>query len=80
MTQHISPVQMSVWTLCIWNTRKFKDFYEEHGYAVFVGTYGLYPVDLVRSIKVSTKYDFRLAELYLKSKRVSDEYKAEYYE
>jgi CMP-N,N'-diacetyllegionaminic acid synthase len=40
MTQHISPIQLCAWTVCIWNTRKFKNFYEEHGYAVFVGILG----------------------------------------
>ena len=80
MTQSLSPIQLSAWTVCIWNAKKFKAHFEEKGFAVFVGKYGLYPFDPIRSLKVSTESDFRLAELYIKSLDLQTENKIEYYE
>lgn len=80
MTQTLTPVQLCAWTVCIWNAKKFKEYYEKNNYAVFVGKYGLYPFDPLRSIKISTEEDFRLAELYLKAKQVNSNEKIEYYE
>lgn len=80
MTQDLLPIQLCAWTVCIWNAKKFKAYYEEHNYAVFVGNYGLYPFDPVRSIKVSSEEDFILAELYLKSKKDNNIDKILYYE
>lgn len=80
MTQTLTPVQLCAWTVCIWNAKKFKEYYEKNNYAVFVGKYGLYPFDPLRSIKISTEEDFRLAELYLKAKDVNSNEKIEYYE
>lgn len=80
MTQNLKPVQLCAWTVCIWNAKKFIEHYEQHGYAVFVGNYGLYPFDPVRSIKVSTEEDFKLAELYLSAKSANADVTPEYYE
>ncbi len=80
MTQSLSPIQLSAWTVCIWNAKEFKAHFEENGFAVFVGKYGLYPFDPIRSLKVSTESDFRLAELYIKSLDLQTENKIEYYE
>jgi len=71
MTQDLEPIQLSAWTVCIWNAKKFKVHFEKYGYAVFIGKYGLYPFDPIRSIKVSTEEDFILAELYLKAKQTN---------
>jgi len=79
MTQNLDPVQLCAWTVCIWNAKKFIEFYKENGFAVFVGNYGLYPFDPIRSLKISTETDFQLAELYLKSKNSIAE-GVEYYE
>lgn len=80
MTQNLIPVQLCAWTVCIWNAAKFKAHYEKHNYAVFVGNYGLYPFDPIRSIKVSTEEDFILAELYIKSKLSNKTENVAYYE
>ena len=53
---------------------------KKNGFAVFVGKYGLYPFDLIRSLKVSTEHDFRLAELYIKSRELTKDNKIAYYE
>ncbi|WDF79153.1 hypothetical protein PQ469_03945 [Mucilaginibacter sp. KACC 22773] len=80
MTQSLVPIQLCAWTVCIWNAKKFKEHYEKHNYAVFVGNYGLYPFDPIRSIKVSSEEDFILAELYLKSKLSDKSKEIAYYE
>ncbi len=68
MTQHLKPIQLCAWTVCIWNAKKFMEFYKKNGFAVFVGNYGLYPFDPIRSLKISTENDFKLAELYISSR------------
>jgi len=80
MTQNLFPIQLAAWTVCIWNAKKFKEHYEKNGFAVFVGKYGLYPFDPIRSLKVSTEHDFKLAELYIKSREITNNSKIEYYE
>ncbi len=80
MTQFLDPVQLCAWTVCIWNARKFKEHYEKHGYAVFIGNYALYPFDPIRSIKVSSEEDFILAELYILAKQSENNKNIEYYE
>ena len=80
MTQNLFPIQLSAWTVCIWNAEKFKEHFEKHGYAVFIGNYGLYPFDPIRSIKVSSEEDFILAELYLNAKQTINKLNIEYYE
>lgn len=80
MTQNLSPIQLAAWTVCIWNAKKFKEHFEKNGFAVFIGKYGLYPFDLIRSLKVSTEHDFKLAELYIKSRDLKNDNNIEYYE
>ena len=69
MTQNLNPIQLCAWTVCIWNAKKFIEYYEKNGFAVFVGNYGLYSFDRLRSLKVSTEEEFQIAELYLKLKK-----------
>lgn len=80
MTQNLNPIQLAAWTVCIWNAAKFKTHFEKNGFAVFVGKYGLYPFDPIRSLKVSTEHDFKLAELYIKSRNLDINTNIEYYE
>lgn len=80
MTQNLYPIQLAAWTVCIWNAKKFKEHFKKYGFAVFVGKYGLYPFDPIRSLKVSTEHDFKLAELYIKSRESQNNNKIEYYE
>lgn len=80
MTQDLEPIQVCVWTICIWKKETFIKAYEEKGYAVFSGNYGLWPIDPIKSVKVSYEEDFLMAEQLLKARKISaDGYKAEYY-
>ncbi len=67
-TQDINPVTYCNWALCIWNAEKFKQHYEQHGYALFVGNTGYYEIPFIRSLKISTEEDFNLAEILLTQK------------
>ena len=78
MTQNIDPVLLCAWTVCIWNKRKFIEKYEKDGYAVFVGNYGLYPFNQIRSLKISEEFEFQMAETILKSN--NNKIKKKYYE
>jgi len=70
MTQELDPVVLCAWTVCIWNRRKFIEKYEKDGYAVFVGNYGLFPFNPIRSLKISEEFDFQMAETILKSRNI----------
>ena len=50
-----------------WQKEIFVREYEEKGYAVFSGKVGLYPLNTLRAIKISTEKDFKLAEALLKA-------------
>jgi CMP-N-acetylneuraminic acid synthetase len=80
-TQDIAPLDICTWNICIWRKDVFIKAYEESGYAAFSGKVGLWPVDPIKSIKISYEEDFRMAEEIIKSRNHTDsEYKPEYYE
>ncbi|MFH1378785.1 MAG: acylneuraminate cytidylyltransferase family protein [bacterium] len=64
-TQDLIPVQICAWAVCIWNAHMFVESYEQNGYAVFSGKIGLYPMNILKSVKISTEEDFKLAEALL---------------
>lgn len=68
MTQKIPPIQLCCWSICIWRKKIFIKEFEEKGYAVFSGKVGLYPINPLRAIKISTEEDFQIAEAILKSR------------
>jgi len=65
-TQDINPIQICIWSVCVWKAKSFLDSYEKKGYAVFSGKLGFYPLDLLKSVKISTEKDFLLAEALLR--------------
>jgi len=65
MTQDIKPIQICVWTVCIWNRDIFIKSFEKHNHAVFSGKVGLYNFPRKRAVKISTQEDFKLAESIL---------------
>jgi len=67
-TQDIAPIQICTWSVCIWRAKTFIKSYEEKGYAVFSGKLGFYPLSFLKSIKISTEDDFKLAEALLQYK------------
>ena len=79
MTQNIDPVQVCVWTICIWRRESFIEAYERDGYAVFNGKYALWPIDPLKSIKISYEEDFLLAEQLLKARKYCSKNEIKYY-
>lgn len=69
MTQNLSPIQLCVWTVCIWRKETFLKAFNEKGHAVFHGKIGFYPIDPLRSIKISEEHDFKLAEALLRARQ-----------
>lgn len=78
MTQNLDPIQLCSWTVCLWKATTFKESYKRNGYATFSGKVGLFPFDPVRSLKISTESDFKLAEMLLSVDRGNIE-QPEYY-
>lgn len=72
MTQDLSPVQLCAWTVCIWRKKTFIESFEQKGFAVFSGKYGLYPIDPIKSIKISYEEDFRMAEMLIRARRLGE--------
>lgn len=79
MTQNLDPIQLCVWTVCIWRKSTFLKSFEERGHAVFHGKIGFYPISPMRSIKISEEHDFRLAEVILKAMNSGNELKPKYF-
>lgn len=68
MTQKIPPIQLCCWSICIWRKEMFIKEFVEKGHAVFSGKVGLYPLNPLKAIKISTEEDFQIAEAILKSR------------
>jgi len=66
MTQHIPPIRLCCWSICVWRVKTFIKSFEKNGYAVFSGKIGFFPLDPLKAIKISTEKDFKLAENLLK--------------
>ena len=65
-TQDISSIKICAWPVCVWKTDNFVKHFEDKGYAVFSGKLELYPVSLLKSLKISYEEDFKLAEKLIK--------------
>ena len=62
MTQDLKPVQICVWTISIWRRSVFLDAYRKHGYACFSGRIGFFPIEPLKSLKISYESEFQMAE------------------
>ena len=71
-TQDISPIQICVWSVCVWRAKTFLESFEKKGYAVFSGKIGFYPLSFLKSIKISTEEDFLLSEELLLYKKIGE--------
>ena len=80
MTQNIDPVQICVWSVCVWRKETFLEYYEKNGHAVFHGNVGLYPINPINAIKVSYEEDFNLVEYVLEARNAGNKSLIEYYE
>lgn len=70
-TQDLDPVQVCVWTICIWKKDTYIQAVEENGHAAFSGKVGLWPIDPLKAIKVSYEKDFVMAEQLLHARELT---------
>ncbi len=70
MSQDNEPVHICNWAVSIWDAHLFRERFMRLGYAAFGGKRRLYPLDQLRSFKISTEEDFRLVEQILFARKV----------
>jgi CMP-N-acetylneuraminic acid synthetase len=82
-TQQNDPVHICNWAVSIWDAQKFKERFNNKGFAVFGETRMLYPIHPLKAIKISTEEDFDFAEFlleWLKTKKTIKKPAAKYWE
>lgn len=73
MTQDLEPVQLCVWTVCVWRREVFLRSYERDGFAVFSGKLGFFPVEPIKALKISYESEFQMAEQLIRMRRSGGE-------
>ncbi len=61
-------VQILNWAITIWDAKAFKNRFDQLGYAVLGSKRLLYPIDHLKSFKVSEEKDFKVCEAIIKTK------------
>jgi CMP-N-acetylneuraminic acid synthetase len=79
-TQDLIPVERFVYSIMMWRTSAFAEFYRQYGYALLFGKTGFYPVDRLSAIIVKYEEDIRLCEAILKGLAESNTSPVKYYE
>ncbi len=69
-TQDLVPLYPFVYSIMMWNKKKFLNSYNKNGYAFFVGKFGTYSVDKLSSFLIKTKKDLLIANQIAKSIQV----------
>lgn len=77
-TQDLEPVQPFVYSIMMWRNRIFIDVYEKHGYALFCGKVGYYPVSKKTSLVVKTEEDLMLADYIMRAEKENKKQKIGY--
>lgn len=69
MTQNIEPVRVCAWTVCVWRKETFLESFETKGHAVFSGRVDFFPIDPLKSLKISYEPEFLMAERLIAARR-----------
>ena len=67
-TQDLQPVEEFVYTIMMWRSKKFLNFYNKNSYALICGKFLTFPVKHSSSLIIKDIFDLKLAELLIKSK------------
>ncbi len=67
-TQDLAPVQLFVYSVMMWRTATFCRTFEDKGYALLSGTFGVYPVSKATSVLIKTPEDLQMAEALLQAR------------
>jgi len=73
-TQDLNPVGFFVYSMMMWRTKTFKEFYRKRGYAVLCGKVGYYPVNRLSSFIIKREEDLKIAEYLLAGMEVRKNY------
>jgi N-acylneuraminate cytidylyltransferase/CMP-N,N'-diacetyllegionaminic acid synthase len=68
-TQEMPPIRLINWAVGIWNAKKFREYFETHGYAALFGNVEYYDLPKSRSVKINTQEDLDLAECLILLKK-----------
>lgn len=68
-TQDLTPVELFVYSVMMWRTATFRRAFEEKGYALLSGAFGVYPVSKAAAVLIKTPEDLQLAEALLQAGR-----------
>jgi len=68
-SQDNEPVYICNWAITIWDAKKYSEKYIRNGYAVFGKNRILFPIDPIKSVKISTENDFKMVEILLELQR-----------
>jgi CMP-N-acetylneuraminic acid synthetase len=71
-TQQNDPVHICNWAVSVWDARKFKERFNKKGFAVFGEKRKLYPIHLLKAIKISNEDDFAFAEFLLERLKIKE--------
>jgi CMP-N,N'-diacetyllegionaminic acid synthase len=71
-SQANAPVSICNWAVTVWNTAKFRELYRRFNGGYCGENRLLWPLDPLRSVKVSEEKDFQLAEALLRGRKQSE--------
>ena len=64
-TQDLNSVQLFVYSIMMWRTKTFQEFYKKQEYAILCGKTGYYPVSKLSTVIIKKEEDLRIAEYLL---------------
>ncbi len=67
-TQDLAPVQLFVYSVMMWRTATFCRAFQDNGYALLSGRFGVYPVSKATTVLIKTPEDLQMAEALLQAK------------
>lgn len=65
-TQDLPPVQLFVYSVMLWRTVAFMRAFEQRGYALLCGAFGVFPVSKRTGVLIKTPEDLQIAEALLR--------------
>ncbi len=78
-TQDLDPVQPFVYSMMVWNSKKFIAEFRQNRSAFFCGNFDVYPVSKLTGIIIKTEEDLKVADLLMQSLSVNhSNYKVQY--
>lgn len=77
-TQDIEPISPFSYSIMMWNTSTFLKEFEEKGFALFCGNFGVKNVGKLASIVLKTEQDLMIVDTFLKGMNLQKQKKLSY--